>query len=119
MRRIIPIAFIFLLLIGCQSGMEKHREQARQGLLTLGLNRDAILAEWGLPDRTSVMSSDEFMQISAGWGGGSGRFGFFKGRVMLDVWDYESKDTTLVFQGLRLIGWKTGKTVKELQPPPK
>jgi len=56
---------------------------------SLGLNRDAILEEWGLPDRTYVMSGDEFMQISAGWGSGSGRFGFFKGKVPLDVWVYE------------------------------
>jgi len=75
MRKGIFIVFIFLFLISCQTGMEKHREQARQGLLTLGLNRNAILEEWGLPDRTRTISSDEFMQISAGWGSGSGRFG--------------------------------------------
>lgn len=37
----------------------------------------------------------------------------------LDVWEYEKRETTLVFNGLRLIGWKTEKTVKELQPSPK
>ena len=119
MRRTIFIAFIFLLLISCQTGMQKHREQARQGLLTLGLNRNAILAEWGLPDRTSTILSDEFMEISAGWGLGSGRFGYFKGKIPLDVWFYEKKECTLVFQGVKLVGWKTEKTVKELRSPRK
>jgi hypothetical protein len=130
MRKAVFIAFMFLFLFGCQTGMEKHKEQARQGLLTLGLNRDAILAEWGLPDRTHVISSDEFMQISAGWGAGSGRFSFFKGKVPLDVWVYEEEPkgdapwrkvpkAILYFHGLKLVGWTTEKTVKELKPPPK
>jgi len=113
MRKVILITLVFSLFIGC--AMARHREQIRNGLLTTRLNREAFLKEWGMPDRTSVMTSEEVMK--AGFIGSSG--GFFKGRLPLDVWVYEKRYVTLVFHGLRLIGWKTDKTVRELQSPQK
>ncbi len=115
MKRVIPIFVVFVLFLGCTTTMDKHREQIRSGLLTTGLNREAFLKEWGMPDRTSVMTSDEV--IRAGFIGSAG--GFFKGKVPLDVWVYEKREVTLVFHGLRLVGWKTEKTTRELGTPQK
>src|SRR3972149_11517722 len=101
MRKVILITLVFSLFIGC--AMARHREQIRSGLLTTGLNRNAFLAEWGMPTKTYSMSSEEFM--SAGFSGYSGRF--YRGKVPLDVWVYDEKGVTLVFQGIVLVGWKT------------
>lgn len=129
MKKAVFISLVLLVLIGC--AMAKHREYVRNGMLIAGLNREAFLKEWGMPDRTSTISSDEFSQLSVGWssvsGSGSGgstssssgRAGFFKGKVPLDVWVYEQRGVTLVFNGLRLVGWKTEKTRKELESPQK
>jgi len=107
--------------------MAKHKSQIRSGLLTVGLNRDAFLSVWGMPDRTYTIKSDEFEKVSGGIlglsgvnknGGGGGLVGKvegFKGTVPLDVWVYESRGVTLIFKGIELQGWETGKTIKELK----
>jgi len=95
--------------------MQKHRQQIRNGLLTVGLNREAFLKEWGMPDKTYPISSDEVTKFSALWGSNLGGAGFFKGKVPLDVWEYREKEVTLIFNGVELISWKTEKTTKELE----
>ena len=100
---------ILMLLVGC--GMAKHRQQICTGLLTTGLNRNAFLQVWGVPDRTSTISSEDF--LSGGWS----RFGgsLFKGKKSLDVWEYRQIDIKLVFDDIVLVGWQTEKTVEELK----
>lgn len=115
MKKAFLVSIVLLLLIGCTSGMTKHREQIRNGLLTVGLNREAFLKEWGMPDRTYVISSDEVAKLSVLWGSNFGSGGFFKGKVPLDVWEYQKKEVTLIFNGIVLVGWKTEKTRKELE----
>ena len=63
------------------------------------------------PTRTSTLAGDEAMR--AGWGGGGGFF--FKGKAVYDVWEYQGRDVTLVFDGNRLATWKTDKTTAELR----
>ena len=87
-----------------------------------GLNREAFLFEWGPPDKTYTISSEEFSSLRAGWGDYGGGVGYFKGKVPLNVWVYKEKETELVFHGVRLIAWKTEKSVEELRtstPPEK
>ena len=95
--------------------MAKHRSQIREGMLVTGLNRNAFAKEWGLPDRTATMSSDEFSSFSSGFNTYGGRASYFRGKTSLDVWIYEKWDVTLVFSGLRLVGWKTSKSREELK----
>jgi hypothetical protein len=111
-KSIIPI-IILILVTGCI--MAKHRDSIREGLLVTGLNREAFLKEWGMPDRTSTVSSDEFSSFTAGFTGSSGSASYFKGKRPLDVWVYEKWDITLVFSGLRLVAWKTDKNREELK----
>jgi len=113
MRKVIFLSIILSLLVGC--AMARHREQIRSGLLTVGLNRDAFLAEWGMPTKTRSMSSEEF--TSAGWSAYGGKV--YSGKAPLDVWIYEERQVTLVFNGIVLVGWKTEKTIKELRSPQK
>ena len=117
MRKLIFIAVILSVLIGC--AMARHREQIRSGLLTTGLNRNAFLPEWGMPDKTYTISSDEFSQFTGLATGSAAGASYFKGKVPLDVWVYESREITLVFNGIVLVGWKTEKTRKELESPHK
>ena len=117
MRKVIFFTIILSLLVGCASTMTKHREQIRNGLLTTGLNREAFLKEWGMPDKTYTISSDEFSQFMGGAAGSIGSATYFKGKVPLDVWVYESRQVTLIFKGIVLVGWKTEKTRKELESP--
>jgi hypothetical protein len=119
MKKAVFISIVLLLLIGCSTAMTKHREQIRSGLLTVGLNREAFLKEWAMPDKTYSISSEEFTKLSASWGDYGGGAGFFKGKVPLDVWVYNERQVTLVFNGIRLVGWKTEKTRKELESPHK
>jgi hypothetical protein len=95
--------------------MAKHRDSIREGLLVTGLNREAFLKEWGMPDRTSTVSSDEFSSFTAGFTGSTGSASYFKGKRPLDVWVYEKWDITLVFSGLRLVAWKTDKNREEIK----
>jgi hypothetical protein len=100
-------------VITTSCAMAHHRAQIRQGLLTRGLLRGAFLAEWGPPTRTSTLTGEDATRV--GWGGGAGFF--FKGKAVYDVWEYQERDVTLVFQGDRLATWKTDKTTSELRTP--
>jgi len=110
------ILIILLLTIGC--AMERHKSYIRKGLFVTGLNRNAFLSVWGMPDRTYVISSNEFE--SGSWGVGGGHYSYrgggshFRGKVPLDVWVYEKKETELIFNGIVLTGWITNKTREEL-----
>jgi len=114
---ILAILCLFAVLASSGCIMQKHRRYVRDGLLVVGLNREAFLKEWGFPDRTYSISSDEFSSFTAGWGGYGGGLGYFKGKIPLDVWEYKKKEVTLVFHGLRLIAWKTEKSREELKMP--
>ena len=97
-----------LALLGA-CGMQRHQEQIREGLLTRGLHREAFLREWGPPSRTfSVASGDSRLRTypaGASWE-----------RVVYEVWEYQSRETCLTFDGVRLVSWETGRT--DCTPPP-
>jgi hypothetical protein len=97
-----------VLIIGC-SGV-RNREAVCTGFLKVGLSSDAFKQVWGLPTRTKVVSGDEI--VSAGWGGHGGSF--YKGKTHFEVWAYEDRQVELAFDRGRLAGWKTDKTLKEL-----
>ena len=122
MRRLIPLLLLFILVLVIGCAMEKHRKYVRDGLLVTGLNREGFLLEWGSPDKTYTISSEEFSSLRAGWGDHGGGVGYFKGKVPLNVWVYKEKEVELVFHGIGLIAWKTEKSVEELRtsnPPEK
>ena len=115
MKKLSPLLLlvIVILVFGCI--MEKHKSYVRRGILVTGLNRGAFLKVWGPPDRTYTITSEEFSSLRAGWGDYGGGVGYFKGKVPLNVWVYKEKETELVFYGVRLIAWKTEKSVEELK----
>jgi len=115
MRKLITLFLMLVLALVLGCAMQKHRKYVRDGLLVTGLNREAFLLEWGSPDKTYTISSEEFSSLRANWGNLGGGVGYFKGKVPLDVWIYQEKGVQLVFNGLRLIAWKTEKTVEELK----
>jgi hypothetical protein len=87
-------------------------------MLMVGLSQDAFRAEWGLPDRTASLTSEE--EIRARWGASRGVAGggFFKGKRPLDVWIYDRHGVELVFDDGDLIAWKSDKTVEQLRTIP-
>jgi hypothetical protein len=120
MKKLILLAMMFLvsllLIIGC--AMERHKKQIKDGLLTVGLNRNAFLTVWGMPDKTYVIKSDAFSKTEASSilvdRTAIDGFKSFTGSVPLDVWEYKEKEVTLIFNGIVLVGWKTEKTRKEI-----
>jgi hypothetical protein len=112
-RSISLILGIVILISGC--AMARHRSNIRDGMLITGLNRDAFLKEWGMPDRTSVISSDQFSTFTAGFHGSVGGAQYFSGTKPLDVWQYERWGITLVFDGLTLAAWKTDKSREQIK----
>ena len=109
--RMRALVLAVVVLAGASCGMLRDRAKVRDGLLVSGLDRDAFLAEWGPPTRTSTLTGDDTTQ--AGWGGGGGFF--FRGKEIYDVWEYSRHGVTLVFYRARLVTWKTEKTVAELK----
>jgi len=89
------------------------RQDLRDGLLVLDLPQRDFLAIWDRPTRTSAISGDEIIKSGiAGWGGF-----FFKGREMYEMWEYEGRQTRLVFYDKKLVAWKTSMTVQKLAAP--
>ncbi len=103
-----------LVAAGCAES--KDRLRVRAGLLTVGLDQNAFLAEWGPPERTASATSEE--QLQARWGGAPFSGGFFKGKRPLDVWSYERHGVELVFDDGDLVAWRTDKTVEQLRAIP-
>jgi len=108
MKKLITLAMVLGLLVsGCAMGPRdnaiSHRQQGdiKKNFLYVGIYRKAFLHEWGTPDATFIITSDEFGKFM----GSSERMG--SGRVVaFDCWVYKSRNTILVFNGLKLIGWK-------------
>ena len=115
MKRLIVLLLLFILVLVIGCAMEKHRKYVRDGLLVTGLNRQAFLLEWGPPDKTRTLTGEEIMKAGWGVGAGGGSGFFFKGKQTYDWWIYEEEGVELVFLGLRLVTWKTEKTVEELK----
>jgi hypothetical protein len=109
--------FVFALL-ACAAlaacSVERQRDEIRHGLLTMDLSQDAFLAVWGAPTRTSVVHSEEDV-IKAGLNSFGGSFS--KGKEIYEVWNYDNRNTVLVFDDHELVAWSTPKTVQELAAP--
>jgi hypothetical protein len=112
-RLLVALVALTFLFPAYESGVSKDRQMIRQGMLLVGLDRDDVIAEWGLPDRTESAVSGESLQVRWGIGGG----GAYKGNRALDVWIYEKRGVTLVFDDDELIAWKTDKTREQLRSP--
>lgn len=101
-----------LLLGACAS--YSHRGDLRQGRLALDTSQASFLNVWGNPTHTAAVSGDEVVRLGiAGWGGF-----FFKGRQMYEMWEYDARQTQLVFYDRRLVAWKTQQTVEQLAGTP-
>lgn len=106
--KLMIVLFIAVGLSSC-AGV-KNRELVCSGLLQIGIPSDAFKQIWGLPTRTKIATGDDI--VAAGWGRGGGSF--FKGKAHYEVWSYEERGVDLAFNGRRLAGWNTQKTLKEL-----
>src|SRR5574338_1092243 len=113
--RTLAVVALAASLVGC--AMMEHRAQVRSGLLTLGLHREAFLREWGLPTRTATMSGEQVTQASFGGNSFGGGGFFFSGKRTYEIWTYSAPEgeVVLAFSGVRLAGWTTKLTTKELQ----
>lgn len=111
----VAIVVVLLAVVASAAGcvVHRHRGYIRDGILMVGLHRDAFLAEWGPPTRTSSITGGEAMD--ARWGGGYGSFS--KSTAVYDMWEYEERGVTLLFRRSRLVSWNTDKDVEEIRSP--
>jgi hypothetical protein len=112
-KKLIVILVLFMGALGActHTGEHKHAYLVRDGMLRVGIHQKAFLDVWGQPDRTGVTQTPE--QMSAKWGFGGPRF--FKGSKTVENWTYEKIGVVLLFDGAKLIAWKTDKTTQELK----
>lgn len=112
LRRVVTLILLSLALASTGCAIARMREQIRTGLLVRGLHQEAFIKEWGMPLRAGTIAGEEGMQ--AGWSNGGGFFQ--KGRGTYEMWTYgPPRDIQLVFDGPRLVAWKTDRTVNELR----
>ena len=102
-------------LAACASGGQRS---LRDGVLRPGIGQKAVLTEWGLPERTLSVGSEE--QLRARWGRlPEGQP--YPSRRPLDLWLYEKAGVELVFDDGDLALWKTDRSGDQLrallQPP--
>ena len=104
------VLFVCATLTGCAASRE--RDAIRSGVLTTDLSQKAFLQVWGAPTRTSVVHSvDDIMKASIAPFHGSFSS---KDEKTYEIWNYDARKTTLVFEDHELSGWSTLETVQEL-----
>lgn len=91
---------IGLLIILASSGciMAKHRRYVREGVMAVGLNREAFLKERGKPDIQFMQN--EFQEAAPGlYEDSLGRFGQRRPANGVEAWVYREHNWMLVFYG--------------------
>jgi hypothetical protein len=108
------VALVLLtgLLAACASSGQRS---LRDGTLRPGIGQKAVLTEWGLPERTLAVVSED--QLRRRWGSVP-TDPLFRGRLPMDLWMYEKHGVELVFDKGDLVGWKTDRTVEQLRALP-
>jgi hypothetical protein len=108
--RSLPVFFACAVLAGCAASRE--RDSIRSGILTTDLSQKSFLQVWGPPTRTSVVHSvDDITKASIAPFHGSFSS---KDEKTYEIWNYDARKTTLVFEDHELTGWSTLETVQEL-----
>ena len=105
---------VFVLLITVLTGCAgtRHVGIIETGILRTGLSQDAFVKAWGPPDKTSTtLGQDSFSFSARSFRGVRARHG----KRPLEVWEYKSREATLVFDQRKLVQWQTGKSVQELR----
>jgi hypothetical protein len=104
------VLLVCVTMAGCAASQE--RDAIRSGVLTTDLSQKSFLQVWGPPTRTSVVHSvDDIMKASIAPFHGSFSS---KDEKTYEIWNYDARKTTLVFEDHELTGWSTLETVREL-----
>jgi len=102
---VVILLFTVILHSCAHYGEHEDAHYIRDGLLQIGIEKQAFLDVWGPPDRTGVTQSDDHVS----WG----LLG--SGHTVYDVWTYEAIGIELLFDSEDLVAWKTNKTTHELK----
>jgi hypothetical protein len=108
------IRLVFLLslagsLAACYVGEQRT---IHNGKLEPDISQNAFVRQWGFPERTMSLVSEE--QLRARWGEATPPQ-LFRNRGPLDLWIYAKPPAELVFDDADLIAWKTDQTTDQLR----
>jgi hypothetical protein len=107
---ILLLLLLLSLVLGC--AMRKHRKWVREGVMTVGLNKEAFILEWGKPDLQFMQN--EFEAAAPGiYRDSIGRMGQRRPAYGVEAWVYKKHDRLLVFYGYRLIAYYHWSKVKD------
>jgi hypothetical protein len=84
----------------------------RDGTLRAHLGQDGFAEQWGYPERTVSVVSEE--QLRARWGSAIPA-DVFRQRRPLDLWVYTTPPVELVFDEGQLVAWKTEQSQAQLR----
>lgn len=84
----------------------------RDGTLRAEIGQNAFADQWGYPERTLSVVSEE--QLRARWSGAIPA-GLFHERRPLDLWVYAKPPVELVFDEGELVAWKTEQSTAQLR----
>lgn len=102
------------MLVACASGGQLS---LRDGLLEVGIGRKAFLAEWGRPDRTLSILSEQ--ALADRWGTPVDLIKAADRDEAPELWIYDRYGTELLFIKGDLAAWKTNRTPEQLRQIPK
>ena len=94
----------------------KGQHSLQEGLLRMGIKEGEFRAEWGQPDRMTRVGTEQ--ELEAQWGSSVGASVLGGRPRSVDIWVYDKRGASLLFDGGELIAWKTEKTLKELATAP-
>jgi hypothetical protein len=94
----------------------KGQHSLQEGLSRIGIKQGEFRAEWGQPEHATRVNTEQ--ELAAQWGLGVGA-SVLQGRPRpVDIWIYDKREASLLFDGGELVAWKTEKTVKQLATAP-
>jgi hypothetical protein len=94
----------------------KGQHSLQEGLLRVGIKEGEFRDEWGQPDHITLVETAQ--DLDAQWDAGVGA-SILQGRPRpVNIWTYDKRGTSLLFDERELVAWKTDRTVKELATSP-
>jgi len=107
------IRYLFLVAaVACLAACSGGQRLLRDGTLRADISQDSFVDQWGYPERTLSVVSEE--QLRARWSDATSAGLFHQGRP-LDLWVYARPPAELLFDDGKLVAWRTEQREAQLR----